>query len=288
LGGSSSKVFENENMKISILTTITEPIKRQDKYKEAFNCYKDMADELVVVDGCGYPDNRIDILSDKMKVVFLKWADEWSWEELPKHLNAGLEQCSGDWVIKLDIDQFFHEKDKDNIRKQLKYAEEKAYITASFEKFTVFSPTRAFQKGKVPIAINRRYQNMGFGLDEKKETDLCYPILIKSYKKINGYKLPVGDLISENCNYNIKKIRLYNYDYFFKTIDFSLLEFERFARAYERFFMKKPFGKNTFLDLRESYKNKYSYKLKLDDHPKYIRQAVKEVIDNKLKVIGNL
>ena len=36
-------------MKISIFTTMTNPEKRMDPYKEALKCYEDFADEIIIV-----------------------------------------------------------------------------------------------------------------------------------------------------------------------------------------------------------------------------------------------
>jgi len=47
----------------------------------------------------------------KVKYIWEPWPYEWNWVELPKHLNIGLAECTGDWVLKLDIDQFIHEDD---------------------------------------------------------------------------------------------------------------------------------------------------------------------------------
>jgi hypothetical protein len=274
-------------MKISILTTITNPLERQDRYKEALRCYEDMADEVVVVDGTDLArDGQTMWISEKILKVYLTWPYEWNWVELPKHLNEGLKYCSGDWVIKLDIDQFFHERDKDLIKTRLEMALERDCIVATFEKFTVYSSTKGFQKGKMPIAINRNYKNVLFGLDNLSESDLCSPIIFRQMKKVNGYELPMGKLIQLGVFNTI--LRFYNYDYFFKDLDVSLKEIDRFSRAYDRFFHKKYMGSGDFLSLRKGYSKKHSYNMTLDDHPKYIREAVKEVIDKKLKVVGNL
>src|SRR3990167_6150005 len=109
-------------MKLSIIATVTNPVKRQDPWLEALECYLDLADQVVIVNGgtpftfenitkIPDPDRDADIT-----FVNLEWPYEWSWEELPRHLNAGLEQATGDWVIKCDIDYFFHEKDHTRIR----------------------------------------------------------------------------------------------------------------------------------------------------------------------------
>lgn len=279
-------------MKITILTTITNPEKRQDKWLEALNSYCDIADEVVCVNGGESmkvelgSNNVMSLYYGKVQFVDLEWPFEWNWFELPKHLNFGLEKCTGDWIIKMDIDQFFHEKDKKKIREELKIANSNRYPVATFSKFTVFSPYKMFQKGQIPIAINRNIsKKICFGLDEKEHTDLCYPILQKGIKKVEDYLLPVGSLIKEQYSTGV---RFYNYDYFFKDLELALDEFDRFSRAYNRYYKTNAFNSETFLALRVSYNKKTSYKLALEDHPIYIRDEIKRIIDNKIKVVGNL
>lgn len=278
-------------MRLTILTTITNPKERQDKWQEAINCYLDIADEVVIV--CGSPikdtqlirDGFLSLKEPKIKFIHLDWPDEWNWIELPRHLNMGLEAMNTDWCVKVDIDQFFHERDKKYLIEELENASYHKYPVTNFSKFTVYSPYKMFQKGQVPIAINRSCKDICFGLDTNKRSDLCYPILKTGVKNINGYDLPVGNLVSLQYR---TRIKLYNYDYFFKDLEFSKKEFDRFSRAYKRFFGSAKFNAGTFLNLREQYKNKASYEMKLEDHPIYIREAVKEVIDKNLKVVGNL
>lgn len=280
-------------MKLTILTMITNPEQRQDMWIDALDCYLDIADEVIVVDGSKDKEHWNELIvssltaaiGNKLKIINLEWPYEWSWEELPKHLNAGLEQCTGDWVIKLDIDQFIHERDKNRLRETLQIADDYYYPTANFTKFTVYNPYKAFKKGLMPVAINRHCKGICFGLAINKETDLCTPILKSGYRKINGYDLPTGNSIE--LTYPLR-MKIFNYDYFFKDLKFSLEEYNRFSRAYKRFYNKEAFTSEDFRNLRLSYTRKYSYDLKLGSHPKYIRNAVKEVIDGKLKVVGNL
>ena len=78
------------NKLISIFTTYTDPEKRFDPWKEALECYNSLADE-VIIEG-----------SD--------WPYEFKWDLIGKTFQKGFDKCSGDWVIRMDIDYFFHEK----------------------------------------------------------------------------------------------------------------------------------------------------------------------------------
>lgn len=270
-------------MKLSILTTITNPKKRQDRFIEALTCFYDVADEIVIVDGgeetnwCPFP------MKDKIKWIFKEWPYDFDWVEFPRHLNAGLEQCTGDWVLRIDIDQLLYEGMRAELDNLLTIARD--YPIATLSKFTVVTPTGMFQKGQIPVLINRKFKDICFGYCMDRDTDMCVPIQKKGVKMYNGYALPFGNILYNQFH---TKIRLYNYDYFFKTKEFALQEYERFGNAYHKFFKTKPFGEKSFNQLRLNYLKKITYKIKLEDHPKYIRDAVKDVMDEKLQVVGNM
>lgn len=266
-------------MRISILTTVTNPKERQDKFKEAFECYKDLADELVVVDGSNLSskDGRIDILSDRTKMVYLHWPQEWNWVQLPKSLNAGREQCTGDWILKLDVDQFIHEKDFKEIRKRLSQCPKNAEAL-TFQKMSMTYGKKYYEKGGQPIAF-RNLPEIVIGKATDKETDLCFAIRQSGIEKTLSYDLPIGrSLIEERTG-----VSYWNYDYFFKTKEFTKKEFWRFSRAYHRYFKSWEFGKDEdasfelFLNMQKSRHDKALYTYKLEDHPKYIREAVKNL-----------
>ena len=73
--------------KISIFTSMTNPEERMDPWKEAMECYKDFADEVVVVGK--------------------DWPYEFKWDHIGKTFNDGFKKSSGDWVIRMDLDYFF-------------------------------------------------------------------------------------------------------------------------------------------------------------------------------------
>ena len=84
-------------MKISIFTSYTDPERRMDPWKEALDCYKDFADEVVVVGE--------------------NWKQEFSFDYIGKVFQEGFNKSKGDWVIKMDIDTIFHESDFYNLKK---------------------------------------------------------------------------------------------------------------------------------------------------------------------------
>ncbi len=275
-------------MKISIITTITDPKSRQDKFEEAFRCYSDFADEVIIVNGGKpiYTDGHGPF--EKLKFVNLEWPEEWSWVELPRHLNAGLEKCTGDWVIKLDIDQFIHENDFGLIRRFLESCPSDGDVV-TFQKMTPLYGGKYYQKGPTPIAFRRKL-HIVIGKDMSTATDLCFPISqtgVEVITQVNTetgeaeslYDLPIGD--------TLKRVRgrehFWNYDYFFKTQEFTKKEFWRFSRAYHRHFNDWRFGSTeeaSFEKFMNGMKAKYKrapYEYKFSDHPKYIREAVENL-----------
>ena len=271
-------------MKLSILTTITNPVERQDRWVEAIACYKELADEVVVVDGSDI--QKKDFVVDqvnKVKYVHLPWPQDWNWIELPKHLNAGLEVCTGDWILKLDIDQFINEKDFDGLRGLLTNADEHE-DALTLQKMSMLYGGRYFQKGPMSVLFrNKPYIKIGKDINER--TDLCFPIKFKEYESVGDYQLPTGTTLPTGK----LGIQYWNYDYFFKTKEFTQKEFWRFSQAYHRYFGAWTFGTNeevamkVFLNMMKGRYVRAPYTYKLEDHSKYIRKAVEEL---KLEQFG--
>mgnify|MGYP000097027056 CR=1 FL=1 len=76
--------------KLSISTSYTNPEERMDPWREALTCYNDLADEVV-----RSGEN---------------WPYEFSWDHIGKTFHSGFQQCKTDWVIRMDLDYFFHEE----------------------------------------------------------------------------------------------------------------------------------------------------------------------------------
>jgi hypothetical protein len=272
-------------MRISVLTTITNPERRQDKWYEALSCYLDFADEVVVVDGSQehccksaiFDNSRLNTGKVELNFIFLEWPHEWNWVELPRHLNAGRKQCTGDWIIRLDIDQLFHEKDFDKIRQKLAECPSDCQV-ATFQKMSLVYGKKYYQKGGQPIAF-RNLPEIVIGRNLDRETDLCFAIKKTGDELVGDYKLPVGvDLPSFKTG-----IQYWNHDYFFKTEDFVRSEFWRFSRAHNRYFGSWRFGDNkeasfkVFLNMMKGRHDRAPYTLKTGDCPKYIEEAVRNL-----------
>ena len=122
-------LLENK-MKISITTTMTDPESRKDPWREALKCYEEMADEVIITGQ--------------------NWKYDFKWNEIGEFFQEGLDKASGDWVIRMDLDYFFHEKDFLNLRKYL--AKNFNQPAVAFPKCQFFTPDRYSVKSNIVIA----------------------------------------------------------------------------------------------------------------------------------------
>lgn len=280
-------------MKLSILTTITNPIERQDKFLEALANYCELADEVVVVNG-GKP---ISIHSfDRIKIVDLEWPYEWNWVEYPRHLNEGLKYCTGDWVLRLDIDQFVHEKDFEELKRKLAFAPEDCQAV-SMQKMSYTYAQKYYQKGATEIII-RRLPTVSFGKLIRQDTDLCFPILQTGVEVIYTtqsiidnkifYELPIGRPLKAYKS----GISYHNYDYYFRDKEVTKREFWRASRAWNRYYKNWKFGSDeeksfkVFCNMIKARHDKTPLEAKFEDHPKYIRKAVEAITQDRLGFNG--
>ena len=121
-------------MKVSVFTTYTNPEIRKDPWIEATNCYKDFADELIVTG------------SD--------WSYDFSWDEIGKQFQKGFDESSGDWVFRMDIDYFIHEKDFNKIYYYLKKYSN--FPAISIPQYQFFKPRKYSIKTRLCIALNKK------------------------------------------------------------------------------------------------------------------------------------
>jgi hypothetical protein len=274
-------------MKLSILTTITNPVERQDRFIEALQCYAEVADEVIVVNGGKKIVVLDDALSPKIKFVELKWPHEWNWIELPRHLNFGKAHCTGDWILRLDIDQFIHEEDIEELRKFLLTTHRDIDVVTLQKKTFTFN-NRYYQKGEAEICI-RNLPHLAYGKLRDKETDLCFPVHQNGTEEVFDeegnmiYELPIG------FHPKSKKsgITYWNYDYFFKDKETTRKEFWRFSRAWSRYFKNWNFGDSEEKSFEifckmVSARHKMTVEAIIDNHPKWIRATVKNITEDKL------
>lgn len=237
-------------MKISIFTSMTNPAKRMDPWKEALTCYQSFADEVIVVGE--------------------NWPDEFSFSHIGKTFQEGFDKSSGDWVVQMDIDNFFHEKNIDQFKTILQKYNDLPTIT--FPKYQIFNPDRYHIKSNMCIALNK---NKFPNIKMNGGGDLCQPT--------------IDDVLLRPEDFPLVKIPIWNYDSVFKTKEVISKDRARFARAWFREFNEwGDRGGETEEEAFDAWFNmvkirykKHILRLKIDDHPKYIKEKLINLTNNQ-------
>jgi hypothetical protein len=231
---------------LSIFTSMTNPEARNDPWKEALSCYESLADEVVIVGK--------------------DWPYDFSWDFIGKTFQKGFDECNSDWVIRMDIDYFFHENDFYKIRNALeKYKE---YPMISFPQYQFFSYDRYQIKTRIGLAFNK--------------------------KKFPNIKLNSGgDLTLASLNNKLIDpksvpnlfVPVYQYDSVFRTKEILLEDRFRFAKAWYEYFddyggrggdSKERAFESWYQMVLERYP-KHSFKINLEEHPKFIQTKLSNI-----------
>ena len=238
-------LLENK-LKISITTTMTDPESRKDPWREALQCYEDIADEVIITGQ--------------------NWQYDFIWNEIGEFFQEGFDKANGDWVIRMDLDYFFHENDILKIRKFLELNSNEPVI--AFPQYQIFTPDRYQVKTKLCIALNKKefpqIKLNGGG-------DLCQPTLDNK------------QLIHSNAPF--LNTPVYQYDSIFRTKEIIADDRARFARAWNSYFGN--YGdrgggtqEQAFEAWFEMIQNRFKYhvlKLEIENHPKYIQDRLKNI-----------
>lgn len=241
---------------ISIFTTVTDPIRRGDNYHDAIKCYKELADEVVVVNGGGQITEQSGV-----KYVNYKWDKEFSWEFIGKQFTRGYQACTGDWVIHCDLDFIFHERDFGKIKQALKdYPDSPA---VSFYKWQFTMPDRYNLKSRLVIAVNKG--KFGDRIKFNSGGDLCQPSL-------DGKELTPDDVPQAG-------VAFYNYEKLLKTEEQIRDDVTRMARAWHRYFGDYKLGNDDtaydeWLHMATGRLTKPHEYIEIGKHPKYVKQTI--------------
>lgn len=249
-------------MTVSIFTTITDPDQRGDNWMDAFRCYEEMADEVAVINGGG----NLGLASEKVIYQISPWPQEFSWEFIGQQFQRGYEACTGDWVIRMDLDTIFHEKDFERIRDVLEREPELPCI--AFSKYQFILPDRFNVKSRLILAVNKR--RFGDRIRFDSGDDLCQVSL-------DGYYIKPSD-------FPTMKVSVWNYECLLKTRIQLLEDKGRFARAWQRQFGEYKLGGPDNLSAYEKWlemvKGRFAkphQKIALSSHPKYIQDTIKNL-----------
>lgn len=236
-------------MKLSIFTTITRPLERGDLYPEALECFNELADEVVVIDGEA------------------TWPKEFEWQTIGEHFQKGYEQCTGDWVIHADLDFIFHERDFEAIRQAM---EDNPNAPAlSFWKYQFILPDRYNLKSRLVIAVNKGKYGNRIRFDSGG--DLCQPSL-------DGQQIMIQNVPEA-------RVPFYNYEKILKSKYQIMDDVGRMERAYVRHFGKTQYGSD--LTNEDGYRKWYQVQqgklakphklIPLSSHPKYMQETIQNL-----------
>lgn len=275
-------------MTLGIHTTVTNPEQDKFAWREAIQNYLDLADQVIVVDGCS-TDGTWEELQEwskkesSLKIVQLPWPrEQWHWSELPKHLNAGLRHLQTDWRLKLDIDCLIHEKDFVTLRYALT-KKANSFLAASLQKSVILNRESYYRKCDVPFCLNFT-GTVVYGIaKDNPQTDWCYPILWDG-KTIDMYNVPIGQELKVDMCYRTG-IDVWDYDYFFRTKEETKERFWKFAQSwYEShdasWGTTKEEAWQVFIQQGKSRLQKQTLPLSIQSHPQCIQTRLQQMTED--------
>lgn len=230
-------------MKLGAFITTTRPLERGDTFIPCLYSARGLVDKVKVVDGRQ------------------TWPQEFSWELIGEHFQRGYESLKTDWVIHLDTDFIFHERDYQAIREAL----DPDSLALSFWKYQFILPDRYNLKSRLVIAVNKG--KYGDRIKFDSGGDLCQPSL-------DGNEIK-PDHVPE------ARVPFYNYEKLTKTKEQITDDVERMDRAYHRRFGKWLYsneGVGAYEGWYEMVKGRFSkpqQHIRLEDHPKVMQEVIK-------------
>ena len=237
-------------MKLSVFTSMTDPESRNDPYKEALECYEDFADELVIVGE--------------------DWPYEFKFDKIGQIFQEGFEKSTGDWVIRMDIDYFVHEKQIQKLKNNLiKYKE---YPGVVFPQYQFFVPTKYSYHTNLCLAVNKtKFPDIKLN----GGTDKILPTI--NNKILNFKKLPWLD------------VPIWQYDGIFRTKNIIAEDRARFARAWHRYSNNydkrggptKELAYDAWFNFQKTRFKNHIFNVNIQDHPKYIKERLKDLKENQ-------
>lgn len=254
-------------MAISIFTTMYYPNERGDNWQNAIDCYKELADQVVVIHGDKLVDMQFRHFFMGVDFMFHEWPKEFSWPFFGEQFQRGYDSCDGDWVIKADLDYIFHENDFENIRKALKRHSDAPAL--SFWKYQFILPDRYNIKSRLAIAVNKA--KFGDRIRFDSGGDLCQVSLHGEY--LSPDKIPEA------------KIPFYNYEKLLKTKEQIAADQGRMERAWHRHFGYYQMGSDgtdesayqKWLEAQIGKFNKPQEHISLESHPKYVQETIRNL-----------
>lgn len=219
-------------MKISAFCLTTNAFKMQFPFIESIKSFLPIVDELIVVDG-GSTDGTIRAIQkiddEKIRIVCdkdTKWEDDWEYWRMGHNFNRGFNECSGDIVIKFDVDYVAHDscyelgENGHSFRDDCEHILKTGKKTLTFSRRNFIVIDRYFFKSRKTLGIVKsKFEGLNvkvcYGLDVKKWAWGFEPIIVKF--KENG--IWFGEMIRTGHNAYTPSIDIFNYDDVFMTRD---------------------------------------------------------------------
>lgn len=244
-------------MSVGIFTTLTDPSRRGEHYKESLKCYEDFADRVVIIDG------------------HETWPQEFEWTTISKHFQWGYDKCDTDWVLHMDLDFLFHERDFGRIRQALEDYPDSPGI--SFYKWQFILPDRYNLKSRLLLAVNKK--KFGDRIKFNGGGDGCQPTL-------DGKDLDINDMPQAG-------VCFYNYEKLLKSPAQVADDVGRMDRAHFRTYGNYMYGQGNdmsafdgWIQMVKGRFNKPSKQIKLEEHPKYIQKTISNLREENFGYSG--
>ncbi len=236
-------------MKISSFITITNPHRRGDTYDQCLESARGFSDEVITVDGGD------------------TWPYEFEWPIIGQHFQKGYNQAVGDWVIHLDCDYIFHERDYGRIIRALRDHDNEPAV--SFYKWQFILPDRYNLKSRLVLAVNKK--RFGSRIKFDSGGDLCQPSL-------DGVKLSLDEVPQSG-------VPMYNYERILKTREQLTEDAGRMDRAYFRHLGSYQFDSDGddikayegWLRMAKGRFSKPQQFIKLSEHPKVMQGTIRNL-----------
>lgn len=248
-------------MKLSIFSTVSDPIRRGDCWLPAVQCYAELADEVILVNGSN--KETYHNMPSNVRMVDHTWPDEFDWSFIGQQFTRGYQACTGDWVLYADIDMIFHETDFSLIRRVFEDNPNQPAMT--FWKYQFILPDRYNLKSRLVLAVNKRI--LGDRVKFNSGGDLCRP-------SIDGVEINPSTAMES-------RIPVYNYEKILKTYSQVSNDVGRMARAWQRHFGEYKLGgaddESAFDEWAKMTKgrfNKPQQRIDLLKHPQFIIPAI--------------
>lgn len=249
-------------LKLSIFTTVTDPERRGDNYFDAYQCYKELADEVIIVNG-----GTERIIGETQ--IFNPWPQEFDWPLIGQQFQRGYEACNGDWVIHADLDFVFHEHDFTAIRRA--FEDNPNAPALSFWKYQFILPDRYNLKSRLVIAVNKKRYGNRIKFDSGG--DLCQPSL--DGQEIKPEYVPEA------------RVPFYNYEKMTKSIDQVMDDCGRMDRAYHKHFGTWQLSEdgsgsdescfNGYIKLVRGRFHKPQEHIGLEKHPYFVQNTIRSL-----------